>query len=185
MNYLRNNKKEEFLSNLEWEEVKVSNVNQNTIKKLVLNLLNLEISDDFFLSIESLIRLGKKPIPIIKNILDNHIEKSFRTNLLKYIMNYAKMRIENTLILQLYHTDFVIRARTIMFLEENDFERYIEFLLPLLEDPDDSVRWALIKLIKNKDLYNRINIKNKIENGLEKESNPIIREKMKQILEKS
>jgi hypothetical protein len=183
LNYLRNNKKEEFLSNLQWEEVKVSNVNQKTIKKLVLNLLNLEISDDFFLSIESLIRLGKKPISIIRNILDNHIEKNFRTNLLNYIIKYAEMRIENNVILQLYNTDFVIRARTIMFLEENEFEKYIEFLLPLLEDPDDSVRWALIKLIRNKDLYKRINIRNKIENLLENEVNPIIREKIKQILE--
>lgn len=184
VNYLRNEKKEEYLSDLQWEKVKISNLNPRDIKKLIVNILNLDISDDFFLSFESLSKIGEKAVPLIDEILNNRIENNFRTNLLSYISKYNQHKTDNNLIIQLYHPDFITRARTIMFLEENQYDKYLSYLLPLLEDPDDSVRWALVKLLDNQKVYEFKNLKNKLKDAFAQEINPIIKKGIEELLKK-
>ncbi len=68
-----------------------------------------------------------------------------------------------------------------MKIKQNNDTRYLKFLLPLLDDPDDSVRWSVIKfLVKHK---NNPIIFNELKNHLNKELNPIINSNLKEIFE--
>ena len=68
-----------------------------------------------------------------------------------------------------------------MKIKQNNDTRYLKFLLPLLDDPDDSVRWSVIKfLAKHK---NNLIIFNELKNHLNKELNPIIYSNLKEIFE--
>ncbi|GAH63795.1 unnamed protein product [marine sediment metagenome] len=68
-----------------------------------------------------------------------------------------------------------------MKIKQNNDTRYLKFLLPLLDDPDDSVRWSVIKfLAKHK---NNPIIFNELKNHLNKELNPIIYSNLKEIFE--
>jgi len=69
-----------------------------------------------------------------------------------------------------------------MKITENDDVRYMKFLLPLLDDPDDSVRWGVIKFL-SKHIKNPI-IFSELKNHLNKELNPIIYDNLKKIFER-
>ncbi|MFW9950220.1 MAG: hypothetical protein ACFFKA_08855, partial [Candidatus Thorarchaeota archaeon] len=62
---------------------------------------------------------------------------------------------------------------------ENNDIRYLKFLLPLLDDPDDSVRWSVIKFL-SQHIENPI-IYSELKKHLNKELNPIISENLKEV----
>ncbi|MFW9784325.1 MAG: HEAT repeat domain-containing protein [Candidatus Heimdallarchaeota archaeon] len=181
MNYLRDNKNNREDDN--WDLIEVSKVNDKIIKKL-LNYLKYDISENFFISFESLLKLGNK-IPeytidsIIKELEQSH---NFKKELFQFILNFTKNGIiEYHLLPQLYNPDFIIRARAVMKIKDNNDSKYLKFLLPLLEDPDDSVRWSVIKYLASfKD--NHI-IYNELKKHLDKELNPIIFDNLREIIQ--
>ena len=68
-----------------------------------------------------------------------------------------------------------------MKIKENNDVRYLKFLLPLLDDPDDSVRWSVIKFL-SQHIDNPI-IHSELKKHLNKELNPIISENLKDVFE--
>ena len=59
--------------------------------------------------------------------------------------------------------------------------KYIKFLLPLIEDPDDSVRWSVIRFLSQH--KNNSIIDSELREHLDKELNPVIYDNLKQILQ--
>jgi len=180
VNYLRDNKN--FKDDDNWDIIEVSKVSDKIIKSL-LKYLKYDISENFFISFESLLKLGNKvPETTINKIIDE-LEQThnFKKELFQFILNFIKDgTIEYHLLPQLYNPDFIVRARAVMKIKENDDTRYIKFMLPLLDDPDDSVRWSVIKFLA-KYIDNPI-IYNELKNHLEKELNPIIYTNLKEIV---
>ncbi|MFW9952220.1 MAG: HEAT repeat domain-containing protein, partial [Candidatus Thorarchaeota archaeon] len=167
----------------EWDVIKISQVNDKIIKRL-LYYLKSDISENFFISFESLLKLGNKvPETMIKNIL-NELNKTddFKRELFEFILNFTQeSTVEYHLLPELYNPDFIVRARAIMKIEVNNDVKYLKFLLPLLDDPDDSVRYKAIKfLVIHKE--NPIIFKH-LKDHLEKELNPIIFDTLKYSLE--
>jgi len=182
VNYLEDN------SNLEknnWHFIEMSKVDDEIISRLIKNL-NIDISDDFFFSFESLLKIGKRAESSIKAVM-NDIEEQFKLKkeIFNILLSCIKDNVKNdSIIHQLYHPDFLIRARAISKIGERGDLRYLKYLLPLLEDPDDSVRWALIKLLLNLHQTKIPYIRSKLRQHLIRESNPIIKEKIAMILKK-
>ncbi|MBD3215733.1 MAG: hypothetical protein GF311_24185 [Candidatus Lokiarchaeota archaeon] len=182
MNYLPNNRNHAELDNPNWDIIEISKIDDKIIKKL-LNKLSLGISDDFFICFESLMKIGEKAKPvIISHIKKNQIDHFVR-DVLYFILNTIKNNNASPPLLpKLYNPDFIMRARTIMEIEESRKVDYLKFLLPLINDPDDSVRWALIKLLHSLELVNNPMVKTELEAHLSKEKNPIIIKKIKEMI---
>lgn len=144
------------------------------------------LSEDFFISLESLCTLGKRAKSAIEtqynHMDDDHI---FRKEIFNFLLNYIDDNIENLPLEQLYHPDFTIRANTIMQLEKEDSLKYLNLILPLVNDPDDSVRYAVLKLIDSLNQKNNPTIYKKLKNRIKIESNQVIQNKIKNILENS
>jgi len=166
-----------------WDLIEVSKVNDKIIRKL-LNYLKYDISENFFISFESLLKLGSKvPQSTIKNLLDK-LEKTheFKKELFRFILKFTEDGIvEYHLLPELYNPDFIIRAKAVMKITEYNDIRYIKFLLPLLEDPDDSVRWSVIRFLSNH--KENSTIRSELQDHLNKELNPVIYENLKRILQ--
>ncbi|NVM46689.1 MAG: hypothetical protein HWN79_17420 [Candidatus Lokiarchaeota archaeon] len=172
-----------FAENNNYDIVEVSKVNDKIIKKL-LDYLKYDISDSFFISFESLLKLGNKvPEATIQNIIHELDQThNFKKELFQFILSFTKDGIvEYHLLPQIYSPDFIVRARAVMKIKENNDVRYLKFLLPLLDDPDDSVRWSVIKFL-SLHIDNPI-IHNELKKHLNKELNPIISENLKEIFE--
>jgi len=167
-----------------WDVVEVSKVNDKIIRKL-LDYLKYDISDKFFISFESLLKLGNKvPEATIKNII-SELEQThnFKKELFQFILNFIKDEtVEYHLLPQIYSPDFIVRARAVMKIKDNNDVRYLKFLLPLLDDPDDSVRWSAIKFL-SQHIDNPI-IHYELKKHLNKELNPIISENLKDVFKK-
>lgn len=183
LNYIPNNKNQEEINSTCWDIIEVSKVDDIILKRLI-DKLNLGISDDFFISFESLIKLGKRAKSgIISYIEENNID-SFIKNVLIYILYYINHdEFDLPLIINLYNTDFIIRAKSIMSLEETGIIPYLNFVLPLINDPDDSVRWAVIKLLITNDLLKNPLVKEHLENHIKQELNPIIKKNIRTFLD--
>ena len=171
------------LENYKWRLIEISKVDDEVIKKLVSNL-NSGLSDEFFISFESLLKIGKRAEPNIKAVLTDLEEKfAKRKEIFNLVLSCIRNKeVKNPLIHHLYHPDFEVRARAIGKIEERKDLFYIPYILPLLEDPDDSVRWALIKLLVNLKQVKNPAINEKLKQHLERESNPIIREKISMLI---
>ena len=167
----------------DYDIVEVSKVNDKIIKKL-LDYLKYDISDKFFISFESLLKLGNKvPEATIKNII-RELEQThnFKKELFQFILNFTKDNmVEYHLLPQLYSPDFIVRARAVMKIKENNDVRYLKFLLPLLDDPDDSVRWSVIKFL-SLHIDNPI-IYFELKKHQNKELNPIISDNLKEVFD--
>ena len=123
------------------------------------------------------------PETTIKNII-NELDQThnFKKELFQFILSFIKDgTVEYHLLPQIYSPDFIVRARAVMKIKENNDVRYLKFLLPLLDDPDDSVRWSVIKFL-SLHIDNPI-IHNELKKHLNKELNPIISENLKEIFE--
>ena len=185
MNFIRNDGNLTEEDNAKWGVIEVSKITNKIIESLIDNLKS-ELSEDFFISFDSLIKIGKKAEPVLKAILENNGEiLNFRKDLFKFFLNFFQNdEVENPLVFQLYNSDFIARARAIMQIEEAGDLSYLKYVLPLVEDPDDSVRWAAINfLINMKQLEDPIVYK-KLAIQMRKESNSVIHKKLTETLEK-
>ena len=93
--------------------------------------------------------------------------------------------MEYLLVPNLYHPDFITRARTVFKIEQARDKKYLKFVLPLLHDPDDSVRWAVVRVL---DAFNVVKdplVCKELKCFIEMESNPVIKEKLKEIFKRS
>ncbi|MFW9989829.1 MAG: HEAT repeat domain-containing protein [Candidatus Odinarchaeota archaeon] len=187
MSYLRNNKLWEEEDDTNYDIIKVSKVDDKIIRRLLNNLMlkSSDLSENFFISFESLLKLGKK----IEPVLDLYIKETTEIHNLKievfnFILDFAKnSTLKYILVPQLYHPDFITRAKTVMKLENIGDLSYINFILLLLNDPDDSVRWSVIRFLNTyKHLLKNPLVYKEIKYYIEKELNPVIREKIKELL---
>ncbi|MBY8982779.1 MAG: HEAT repeat domain-containing protein [Candidatus Lokiarchaeota archaeon] len=184
MNYISNSRNQEDINSTCWDIIEVSKVNDIIIKNLI-DKLNLGICDDFFISFESLIKLGKRAKSGIISYIENNGLDSFIKNVLVYILYYINHEeFDLPLVISLYHTDFIIRAKTIMRIEEDGIEPYLNFILPLINDPDDSVRWAVIKLLVTNNLIKNPLVREHLKDHLKQELNPIIKKNIMTFLDK-
>ena len=171
MNYLRDNNN--YDDDGYWDVIEVSKISDKIIERL-LDYLKNDISDNFFISFESVLKLGNKiPEWQLRQFLTTFESDDYKKDLFKFILDFNNQEIiEYHLLPQLYSPDFVVRARTIMKIKENDHKKYVKFLLPLIDDPDDSVRWSVIDYLMNYKEEEKINLI--LKNHLTNESNPII-----------
>jgi len=189
VSYLRDNKIWDEEESTNWDVIEISKVNDKIIRILINNLKldKAELSDDFFISFESLLKIGNKA----ESVLDSYIRQTneihnFKVDIFNFLLDFIRNNsVKHVLVPQLYHTDFITRARTIFKLEEAGDKSYLKFLIPLLNDPDDSVRWAVIRFFNSKKLLKNPLIYKELKNLIEKESNLIIKEKLKEIFKKT
>ena len=107
----------------------------------------------------------------------------FKKELFKLILNYIKTnKIENPYLFDLYHPDFVIRANALRDIERNDALKYLHLIIPIIDDPDDSVRWAVLNLLISLNQINNPIINKKLKNRANIESNQIIKKKLLDVL---
>lgn len=186
MNFLRNDGNLTEEDNANWGVIEISKITNRIIEKLINNLKS-ELSDDFFISFESLIKIGKKAEPMLEAVLKDSTEKlGFQKNLFNFALNFIQNdEVENPLVLQLYNPDFIARARAIMQIEDTEDLNYLKHVLPLVEDPDDSVRWAAINYLINKAQLNDPIVYKKLSIQMEKESNSVIQKKLTDVLLKN
>ena len=185
MSYLRDNKLWEEEETINWDLIEISKVDDKIIKKLLnnLDLGTTILSDKFFISLESLLKLGKRIKPVIDAYIQetNEIHNS-KLNIFNFILKFIeKDTMDNSLVPQLYHPDFIVRAKTILKIEKNADLRYLSYILPLLNDPDDSVRWAVIKFLDTNNLIKDSMVRKELKTFIKAESNTIIKEKAKEI----
>ncbi len=183
VNFLKKNKNWEENN---WEFVEKSKINGDIIKKLINNL-KLDLSDDFFISFKSLLKIGKQAEESLETTITELEENNnLQRELFKMLIDHANDKeVDKPLIFRLYHPDFVVRARTIQHLEENGDISYLKYVLPLIEDPDASVRNAVINwLITTNQIRTPIVLK-KLQLRAKKESNSVIKGKLEDILRKN
>ena len=165
--------------------LEISKVDDKIIKRLIDNL-KLDLSDNFFISFESLIKLGKKAESALESVIheiDDHHQ--FKKEIFNLLLNFIKNNeIENPLLLKLYQPDFIVRANALMQIEKNDALKNLNFILPLKSDPDDSVRWAVMRLLDSLDQSENQApiIFKKLKKQVEIEPNPVIKKKIKKLL---
>ena len=190
MSYLRDNKVWEEDDNINWDVIEISKVDDKIIRRLIDNLKldTSDLSENFFISFESLLKLGKKIEPVLNSFIKETNEiHNCKVDTFNFILDFVKNNtLKYVLVPQLYHPDFITRARTVLKLAQTGDLSYLNFILPLLNDPDDSVRWAVIRflnthmhLLKNPLVYKEI------KSYIGKELNPVIREKMKELFKKT
>lgn len=190
MSYLRDNKIWEEEDNINWDIVEISKVDDKIIRRLINNL-KLDVSDisqSFFISFESLLKLGKKIEPVLDSYIKEQTEiHNFKVDIFNLILDFVKNNtLKYVLVPQLYHPDFVTRARTILKLELAADINYLNFILPLLNDPDDSVRWAVIRFLStHKHLLKNPIVYKELKSHLETELNPVIKEKTIELFKKA
>ncbi|MHA1284573.1 MAG: HEAT repeat domain-containing protein [Promethearchaeota archaeon] len=186
MSYLPNNNTDDnwFDEDFKWTFIELSKVNEDIISKLIDNIVKLNPSEDFYISFESLVKIGKKIVPILKNYLKNNNNlQEYKILLFKFLLEFVESRnTDLPLIFDLYNPDFVIRAKTIYNIKKSELNKYLDYILPLLKDPDDSVRWAVIKILDNNNLIKVQKVSEDLKSQLIKEVNPVIKRKIYEIL---
>ncbi|MFX1275111.1 MAG: hypothetical protein ACFFBP_19845 [Promethearchaeota archaeon] len=169
---------------LNWDVIEISKVTNKIIKNLVENLKR-DLSNNFYISFESLIKIGRKKNikPIVESYIKTMINGDWRKDLFKFILKYINNKdIKNPLIFQLYNPDFIKRARAIMQVQHAGALNYSKVILSLMDDPDDSVRWAALNFFISLDQLNNSEFQNKLKSRINKEINQTIQKKIFQIL---
>ncbi|MFX0156186.1 MAG: HEAT repeat domain-containing protein [Candidatus Hodarchaeota archaeon] len=189
MSYLREDKIWEEEDNINWDVIEISKVNDKIIRLLIDNLKldTCDLSENFFISFESLLKLGKKIEPVINSFIEetNEIHNS-KVDIFNFILDFVKNNTLNyVLVPQLFHPDFITRARTVQKLSQAGDISYLNFILPLLNDPDDSVRWSVIRFLNmHKHLLKNPLVYKEIKHCIGKELNAVIKKKIKELLRK-
>ena len=188
VNYLRDNKAWEEEENSKWDVIELSQVDDKIIRVL-LDEMKLDtdiISDNFFIAFESLLKIGKKAEDVINLYIKETKEiHNFKIDVFNYLLDFIKNNIlEHLLVPQLYNPDFTTRARTIYKIQQAGDTKYLKFVLPLLNDPDDSVRWAVIRFLETHKLIKNPIVYRELKRFIESESNPVIKEKIKDCFKK-
>ena len=190
MSYLRDNKIWEEEDNRNWDVIEISKVDDKIIKRLIdnLKLETTDLSENFFISFESLLKLGKKIEPVLDSFIKETTEiHNCKVDIFNFILDFVKNNtLKYNLVPQLYHPDFITRARTVLKLEQAGDISYLNFILPLLNDPDDSVRWSVIRFLNtHEQLLKNPLVYKEIKCYIVKESNSVIQEKMKELFKKA
>ncbi|MHA2282286.1 MAG: HEAT repeat domain-containing protein [Promethearchaeota archaeon] len=188
MSYLRDNKVWEEEENLKWDVIEISKVDDKIIRNLFerMKLETYELTDNFFIAFESLLKIGKRA----EEVIDSYIKETneihnFKIDVFNFLLKFIKNNtIEYILVPQLYHPDFITRARTIFKIQQAGDKKYLNFIIPLLNDPDDSVRWAVIRFLSNLNMVKNPLVYKELKKFIELESNPIIKEKLKEVFKK-
>ncbi len=183
MSYLRDNKLWEEEDNINWDVIEISKVDDKIIRILIDNLKldTSDLSENFFISFESLLKLGKRIGPELDLFIEENNEiHNCKVETFNFILDFVKNNtLKYVLVPQLYHPDFVTRARTILKLAQTGDLSYLHFILPLLNDPDDSVRWSVIRFLNmHKHLLKNPLVYKEMKCYIGKELNPVIKEKM-------
>lgn len=167
----------------DWHYVKISTIDEKIIKKLIDNL-KLDVSDDFFLSFNSLLKLGKRAESEIQSTISEMDEyHKFKKEIFRYLLKHIRyIGSDYPLVTKLYDPDFLIRVQAIKEIDKKDLN-YLKFLLPMIKDPDDSVRAAVINLLIDRHLEDLKVVKH-LKRQINRESNPVIKEKLRNIIEK-
>jgi hypothetical protein len=189
VSYLRDNKIWEEDDDLNWDVIEISKVDDKIISYLLDNLRldESELSDNFFIAFESLMKIGKKA----EYVLDSYIREiheihNFKLDIFNYLLDFIKNnKIEYLLVPHLYNPDFIMRARTIFKIQQTGDIKYLKFILPLLNDPDDSVRWAVLQFLDTFNMAKNPLVCKELKYFIEKESNPVIKEKGKEVFKKT
>lgn len=167
----------------DWHYVKISTIDEKIIKKLIDNL-KLDVSEDFFLSFNSLLKLGKRAESEIQSTISEMDEyHKFKKEIFRYLLKHIRYSgSDYPLVTKLYDPDFLIRVQAIKEIDKKDLN-YLKFLLPMIKDPDDSVRAAVINLLIDMHLEDLKVVKH-LKRQINRESNPVIKEKLRNIIEK-
>jgi hypothetical protein len=189
VSYLRDNKVWEEEDDLNWDVIEISKVDDKIIAYLLdnLELDKNSLSENFFIAFESLLKIGKKA----RNVLNTYIQKTneihnFKLDIFNFMIDFINNNETKYLLVpKLYSPDFITRAKTIFKLEQAGDKKYLRFILPLLNDPDDSVRWAVLRFLDTNQMVKNPLVCNELKCFMEIESNPVIREKSKEIFKKS
>jgi len=189
VSYLRDNKVWEEEENLKWDVIEISKVDDKIIRNIIdkMKLDSSDLSDSFFIAFESLLKIGNRA----EKAFDSYIKETseihnLKVDLFNFLFDFIKNNtIEYILVPQLYHPDFIIRARTIFKIEEASDQKYLKFVIPLLNDPDDSVRWAVIRFLDKLNIIRNPLVYKELKTFQELESNPIIKEKLKEIFKRT
>ena len=167
---------------LNWGVIEVSKVTNKIIKILVDNLL-FDLSENFFISFESLIKIGKRVKPILNATINRLSIDNWRRKLFKFILKYIDNKeIKNPLIYQFYNPDFLTRVHAIMLAQQSIDMSYVDFILPLVNDPDDSVRWAALNFFINQDQLQDFKVQKKLMVRRDIELNNTIQNKIIDII---
>ena len=189
MSYLRDNKVWEEEEDLNWDVIEISKVDDKIICYLLdnLNLDKQDLSENFFIAFESLLKIGKKAWTVLHSYIKETTEiHTFKIDIFNFMLDFINNnKVEYLLVPQLYSPDFITRARTIFKIEQAQDRKYLKFILPLLNDPDDSVRWAVLRFLDNNQLVKNPLVCNELKCFIENESNPVIKEKCKEIFKNS
>ena len=188
MSYLRDNKVWEEEENLKWDVIEISKVDDKIIRSLLekMKLDTYDLSDNFFIAFESLLKIGKRAEEVIDSFIKETNEiHNLKIDIFNFLLNCIKNNtMEYILVPQLYHPDFITRARTIFKIQQAGDKTYLNFLIPLLNDPDDSVRWAVIRFLNTLNMIRNPLVYKELKDFIELESNPIIKKKLKEIFKK-
>ncbi|MFX1236670.1 MAG: hypothetical protein ACFFAS_01110 [Promethearchaeota archaeon] len=160
----------------QWAIIHVSEVTPRNINALIKNL-KLPLSENFYISFNSLIKLGKKARKNLQFEIKNIVKSDWRKYLFEILLENASERPHNLypLVSHLYYPDFVKRAQAINVASENNLGAdYFDIILPLLDDPDDSVRWAALNYLISKDKVNMMIVQGKLNERREMEQNKTI-----------
>ena len=171
----------EEIDDSNWHVIELSKVDDKIISDLVKNI-NSEISEEFFISFESLIKISKEKIKLIKSAFDKVKEaEDLRKILLNYILKSLNGSMKDSTVLKLYNPDFIIRSRTIMELADSCNISYQKYIIPLLNDPDDSVRWSVLQFIIKNELHKNKSIIQKLKERRKIEGNNVIKKKIESL----
>jgi uncharacterized protein YdiU (UPF0061 family) len=169
--------KEDF-DDTNWHLIQLSDVNDKIIFELLKNI-NSDLSEEFYISFESLMKISKEKTHLIRSAVDKIKEtEDLRKIILDYIIQSENGSDKDSTLLRLYNPDFITRARTVMELAESQSKEYSKFILPLINDQDDSVRWAVLQFIMKNNLHNEEPIKKKLIERKKIEKNTVIKERL-------
>lgn len=183
-NSFTNKGNQEDLYDSNWQLINISNVDDKIIKRL-LNKLNFGICDDFFLSFESLVKIGEKAQKEIVSFMKSNDLDPFINEILIFLLNLInEEKVQKPLLIRLFNPDFITRAKTIMEIDERGKEDYFKYIIPLIEDPDDSVRWAVIQLLISHNLIQKNPIvEEHLREHMKSEKNEVIKEKIRELVQ--
>lgn len=183
-NSFTNKGNQEDLYDSNWQLINISNVDDKIIKRL-LNKLSFGISDDFFLSFESLVKIGERAQKEIVSYMKSNDLDPFINEILIFLLNLNnEEEVQKPLLIRLFNPDFIMRAKTIMEIDDRGKEDYFKYVIPLIDDPDDSVRWAVIQLLTSHNLIQKNPVvEEHLREHMESEKNEVIKEKIKELVQ--
>jgi len=189
VSYLRDNNAWEEEENLKWDVIEISKVDDKIIRNLIekMKLDSSDLSDSFFIAFESLLKIGKRAEQAIDSYIKETSEiHNLKVDIFNFLLDFIKNNIiEHILVPQLYHPDFIVRARTIFKIEQASDQKYLKLIIPLLNDPDDSVRWAVIRFLDKFNLIRNPLVYKELKIFQELESNPVIKDKLREIFKRT